>query len=404
MLKKILLYLLLMGLPTICLADKVAVKSDHPESYVVQKGDTLWDISGKFLQKPWLWPQVWEANPQIENPHLIYPGDVVSLRYKDGKPILSVSRGGKDKSGRYVKLSPGVRSYEKEQAIPAIPIDSIKQFLTRPLVVTDDEMNAWPYVVSSFEEHLVAGAGNKIYARNMPEDASGKRFAIYRKGKPYVNSRKDKNAILGYEALYVADAVVEKTGDPASLLVPRSSREILTGDRLAVEAEEDISTNFIPRSPSQEVSGNIISVIDGVSQIGQYQVVVLDMGSMQGMEVGNVLGVYQSGKMVTDAIASSTTASKQNAEERIKFEHEDTNVPDRIMANIANDVRDTKRAFDKTDLVGYLGRPGTTSVQVELPEEYAGVLMVFRTFENISYALVMETISPIHVDDTVKNL
>ena len=138
MLKKIILYSLLLGLPAISTADTVAVKPDHPESYQVQKGDTLWDISGKFLQHPWLWPQVWEANPQIENPHLIYPGDVVYLQYKDGTPILSVARAGKDKSGRYVKLAPTVRSYEKEQAIPTIPIDSIKQFLVRPLVVTDE--------------------------------------------------------------------------------------------------------------------------------------------------------------------------------------------------------------------------------------------------------------------------
>jgi len=373
MLKKILFCLFLMGLSTICLADTVAVKSDHPDSYVVQKGDTLWGISGKFLQKPWLWPQVWEANPQIQNPHLIYPGDVVALKYKDGKPILSVARGGKDKSGRYTKLSPSVRSNEKEQAIPAIPIDSIKQFLTRPLVVTDEEMYNWPYVVSSYNEHMIAGAGNKIYVRGMPDDASGKRYAIYRKGRPYVNNRKDKNAILGYEALFVADAVVEKTGDPASLYVPRSNREILVGDRLAVESEENISANFIPRSPGQEVSGNIISVVDGVAQIGQYQVVVLDLGSKQGIEVGNVLGVYQSGKKVTDVVASK---GKEK--------------PSYILG--------------RTDVVGYLGRPGVKQVEVELPEEYAGVLMVFRIFENISYALVMETLAPIHVDDTVKNL
>ena len=289
MLKKILFFLFLMGLSTISLADTVAVKPGHPDSYVVQKGDTLWDISGKFLQKPWLWPQVWEANPQIENPHLIYPGDVVALKYKDGRPILSVARGGKDKSGRYVKLSPTVRSYEKEEAIPTIPIESIKQFLTRPLVVTADEMKNWPYVVSTYDEHLVAGAGNKIYVRGMPEDASGKRYAIYRKGKPYINYQKDKNAILGYEALYIADAVLEKSGDPASFLVPRSKSEILTGDRLAVQEDSDISTNFIPKPPGHEVNGNVLSVIGGLSVIGQYQVVVTDVGSKEGIDVGTVL-------------------------------------------------------------------------------------------------------------------
>ena len=403
MLKKIILYSLLLGLPAICVADTVAVKPDHPESYVVQKGDTLWDISGKFLQHPWLWPQVWEANPQIENPHFIYPGDIVSLQYKDGTPILSIARAGRDKSGRYVRLSPSVRTYEKEQAIPTIPIDSIKQFLMRPLVVTDTEMEDWPYVVSSYDEHLISGSGSNIYARGIPEDASGKRYAIYRKGKPYVNYRKDKDAILGYEALYVADAVVEKSGDPASLHVPRSNREILAGDRLAIESEEDVSANFIPKSPAQEVSGNVISVIDGVSQIGQFQVVVLDMGSAQGLEVGNVLGVFQSGKIVKDYIATQAREKEEDAN-RLKAQYEDTSTFDRGVSNVANDIRDTKRAFDKTDLVGYLGRPNTQPEEVELPAEYAGVLMVFRIFDSISYALVMETVSAIHIDDTVKNL
>ena len=402
MLKKILFFLLLMGLSGICLADTVAVKSDHPDSYVVQKGDTLWDISGKFLQKPWLWPQVWEANPQIENPHLIYPGDIVALKYKDGRPILSVARGGKDKSGRYVKLSPDIRSYEKEEAIPAIPIESIKQFLTRPLVVTDDEMNDWPYVVSTYDEHLVAGAGNKIYVRGMPEDASGKRYAIYRKGKPYVNIRKDKNAILGYEALFVADAVLEKSGDPASLLVPRSKSEILTGDRLAVQVDKDISTDFIPRPPSHEVNGNVISVIDGLSVIGQYQVVVLDMGSKQGIEVGTVLGIYKSGKDVNDHIAPEIRQRKND--ERLKNEQKNEGPIDGAVNDLLNKITAIKRAIDKTDFVGYLGRPNSKPDKVALPEEYSGVLMVFRIFENISYALVMETVSSVHVEDTVRNL
>ena len=403
MLKKIILYSLFMGVSVICLADTVEVKSDHPQSYVVQKGDTLWGISGKFLQHPWLWPQVWEANPQIENPHLIYPGDVVSLQYKDGRPILSVARAARDKSGRYVKLSPSIRSYEKEEAIPTIPIDAIKQFLSRPLVVTDAEMDDWPYVVSSYEEHLVAGAGNKIYVKGLPEDTSDKRYAVYRKGKPYVNSRKDKDFILGYEALHVADAVIEKPGDPASAIIARSNREVLTGDRLAVESEEDISANFLPTTPAQEVNANVISVIDGVSEIGQYQIVVLDAGTSQGVEVGSVLGVYQSGKTVNDYIATKNR-EKEEDEKRLKFQYEEVSPVDSAVSAVANDVRDTKRAFDKTDLVGYLGRPNSEPVVVELPEEYSGVLMVFRTFDNISYALVMETIGAIHLDDTVKNL
>jgi hypothetical protein len=381
--------------------DKVTVKTDHPESYVVQKGDTLWDISARFLNEPWLWPQVWEANPQIANPHLIYPGDVVALQYKDGRPILAVRRGGK--GDRYQRLSPSVRSYEKTEAIPAIPIDAIKQFLARPLVVEEGEMDGWPYVVSSYDEHLIAGSGNKIYVRGLPADATAERYAVYRKGKAYINPRKDENAILGYEALYLGDAVMEKNGDPASMILARSNREILAGDRLAEESESDSNSNFIPTTPSQEVSGNVISVFDGVSEIGQYQVVVLDLGSSHGIQIGNVVGVYKSGKIVKDLTAAEIREKEEDAR-RIESPEGQDSVWDEAATDILNDIRDAKRSFDKSDLVGYLGRPGTEPVFVELPEEYSGVLMVFRTFENISYALVMEAVSPIHIYDSVGNL
>ncbi len=388
---------------TAVIADTVTVKPDHPESYTVVKGDTLWDITGRFLNEPWLWPQVWEANPQIENPHLIYPGDVVSLIYKDGRPILAVGRG--DKSGRNIKLSPTVRSYEKDTAIPSIPIDAIKQFLIRPLVVSADEMDDWPYVVSSYDEHLVSGSGSKVYVRGIPEDATAKRYAIYRKGKPYVNPVKDKDAVLGYEALYLGDAVIEKGGggDPASFMISRSNREILTGDRLAEESEADVDSNFIPTHPGRDVYGNVISVIDGVSEIGQYQIVVLDLGTNDGVEIGNVLGVYQSGKVVKDYVATKAREKEEDAR-RIVLSHEDTSGVDRAVSSVLNDVRDTRRAFDKTDLAGYLGRPNAKPEVVRLPEEYAGVLMIFRTFENVSYALVMEAVSQIHIYDAVRNL
>ena len=403
MLNKFLLGVIFILASSVAIADDtVTVKPDHPESYVVVKGDTLWDITGRFLNQPWLWPQVWEANPHIKDPNLIYPGDVISLQYKDGRPILAVSRGGK--SDRYVKLSPQVRSYEKDEAIPAIPIDAIKQFLTRPLVVTDEEMEKWPYVVSSYGEHLIAGAGNKIYIRGLPEDASKKeRFAVYRKGKPYINPRKDKDNILGYEALYIGDAILQDTGDPASAIVANSNREILSGDRLAQESESDVNTSFVPTTPSREMDGNVISVIDGVSEIGQYQVVVLDMGENDGMQVGNVLGVYQSGKVVKDPVATKIKAQEED-EKRVVVKNEDTNGFAKAVSNVVNKVRDAKRSFDNSDLVGYLGRPGSEPEVVELPEEYAGVLMVFRTFENLSYALVMEATSPIHVYDSVRNL
>ena len=385
MLNKFLVVAFLLSMSSMLMADTVAVNPDHPESYVVQKGDTLWDISGRFLLEPWRWPEIWKVNPQIDDPHLIYPGDVVTLTFEGDQPMLTMDRGeqigtsGQMASRRTVKLSPTVRSYTKDDAIPAIPIDAIKQFLTRPLVVSETEMDGWPYIVSSYEEHLIAGVGNKIYVRGMPEGETAERYAVYRRGDPYTNPRKDKDLILGYEAIYIGDAVIEKLGDPTSAIVANSNREMLKGDRLAKESEADVSTDFTPHAPDNDVTGNVLSAIDVVSEIGQYQVVVLDLGENDGMEVGNVLGIYQSGNIVNDDVVSGKTAKRMDD--------------------------------DRADLEGYLGGPGflggsldSKAEKIELPEEYAGVLMVFRIFERISYALVMEAVSPIHLYDTVRNL
>ena len=187
------------------------------------------------------------------------------------------------------------------------------------------------------------------------------------------------------------------------MVISKANREILVGDRLAEESEADVNTNFIPKPPSHDVNGNILSVIDGVSEIGQYQVVVVDLGTNEGMESGTVLGVYQSGEVVTDYIASQ--AKQEDEDEPIRFEREDTSPVDSAFSSIANDIRNTYRAVVvDTGALDYMGRPGAKAEEVQLPEEFSAVLMVFRTFENLSYALVMEAEGPIHIYDVVRNL
>ena len=396
MFKKIYFLVAFLSLASISIAETITLNPDRPDEYVVQKGDTLWDISARFLQEPWYWPTIWRDNPQITNPHLIYPGDVVSLKFKDGQPMLTVSASGMIVNGRNVKLSPVVRSHDRDDAIPSIPVDAIQQFLTRPRIVTDEEMDDWPYVVSSYDEHLVSGSGSKLYVRGLSEDSTETRYALYRKGPAYINPRKDKDEILGYEALYLGDVVIEKWGDPASAIVTLSKQEILNGDRLVVESDEAANNEFIPSTPLRDIDANILSVIDGVAEIGQYQIVVVDVGDSDGVEVGSVLGIYQSGKIVKDETATDIKFKKEN--EKIEID------PDESIGGIIDHFRNVKRDFDKSDFVGYLGRPNAKPELVELPAEYAGVLMLFRTFENVSYGLVMEAVSPIHVLDSVRNL
>ncbi|MBI2969253.1 MAG: LysM peptidoglycan-binding domain-containing protein [Gammaproteobacteria bacterium] len=385
MLNKILSTLILMGVALTASADTVQISPDSPESYVVQKGDTLWDIAGRFLTEPWRWPEIWKVNPQIENPHLIYPGDVVTLSVEGGAPVLAVERGAEGAvaaaagaaTGRTQKLSPAIRIYDRGEAVPSIPIDAIKQFLTRPLVVGAEEMESWPYIVSSFDQHLVAGAGNRVYVRGMQGKAGERRYSVYRKGPAYRSNSGAKGAvygspagpsgpILGYEAIYVGEAVIEEFGDPATATITQSSREVLNGDRLTPQRTDEVTSDFIPRAPAGPVAGSIISVVDGLLDIGQYQVVVLDIGANQGLEVGNYLGVFQTGKVVNDKVAY---------------------------------LDETTHPF-----IEYLGTLKATGEKVQLPEEYAAVIMVFRIFQQISYALVMEARGPLRLNDSVRNL
>jgi len=328
---------------TVSAADNVELNPTHPERYTVVRGDTLWDIAGRFLREPWLWPEVWHVNPQIKNPHLIYPGDVISLTYADGRPLLSLVRGSHD-----VKLSPTVRSTPLDSAIPSIPIDAIHQFLSRPYVVGKQDLDAGPYIVAHANEHLVGGAGNRIYVRGIDMSATpGQRFDILRLGDAYQDA--ETGEILGYEGLYIGDARLEATGDPATLELVSTKQETRKGDRLVPVAKDTPLTAFFPSAPDHPVHGSIISVLGGVTQIGQYQVVVLDRGEQDGLEKGTVLAIDGRGETIKDDI--------------------------------------TPDPWDK----------------ITLPDELAGHLMVFRSFPRVSFALVMDAIRAIHVLDRVRN-
>ncbi len=334
------LVLALAVLATAAYADQVVLKDGHPDRYVVVKGDTLWDISEAFLNSPWLWPEIWYVNPQIENPHLIYPGDIITLTYVDGKPQLRVQRG----KGTF-KLSPKVREERLDKAIPTIPLDAIQQFLTRPLVVDEEAMQSAAYVVSSAGEHLIVGAGDRIYARGLAND-KGDQFHIFRPGAPYTDP--DTHEVLGHEALYLGDSQVENFGDPATLELKKTTREINIGDRLIPMSHEDVFAYFTPHSPDASVEGKIISVVDGVSQIGQYQIVVLNRGTREGVDVGTVFEIHQAGDVIRDQVSTERNAS------------------------------------------------------VKLPDEKAGILMVFRTFDKVSFGLIMKATSALHVGDIVR--
>lgn len=314
------------------------LRPDHPDRYVVVKGDTLWDISAKFLRDPWYWPEIWQVNPQIANPHLIYPGDVLTLVYIDGRPRLMLERGG--------KLSPRIRSEPLEGAIPTIPLEVIAPFLVGAQVVSQEEIDAAPYIVASVGEHIITGAGDRVYVRGL-DAAALPRYNVFRPGGPYIDPVTDE--VLGFEAVHVGLANLQRQGDPSTMLLSETNREAIDGDRLLPIQEREVLPYFMPRPPEQAVNGQIISVYDGVSQIGQYHVVAINRGIRDGLEPGHVLAIYRAGELVEDPVT-----------------------PD------PNDV-------------------------VQLPDERAGEMMVFRTFERVSFALVMRATMAMHVLDKVTN-
>jgi len=321
-------------------AETVALNPSHPDRYTVEKGDTLWDISGRFLRDPWRWPDVWQANPQIANPHWIYPGDVIVLSYVDGQPRLSL-----EGSSRDVKLSPSVRRTQLDGAIPAIPIDAIRQFLSRQYVATGQQIQSAPYIAAFEEGHLAAASGDQIYVRAIASDEH-QAYDVVRPGKPYIDPETGEK--LGYEAMFIGNAELRDPGDPATLVLLRTEKEAVLGDRLLPDTEETPLHAFHPKAPSQPVQGRIISVLEGVSQIGQYQTVVLDRGAANGLEPGDVLKVYQGGYPVRDW------------------------------------VRGSNQTF-------------------RLPLEEAGVMMVYRVFPRISFGLIMYATKPLHIYDLVRS-
>ena len=437
--------------PAGLLADDVALNPAHPDRYVVQRGDTLWDISERFLLDAWRWPDIWEVNPQIRNPHLIYPGDEVVLTFRDGKPVLQVRRNGRPT----VKLSPTVRVFPVDDgAIPTIPVDAVGQFLARPRVVTDGELERAPYVVSLGKEHLLGGSGQRVFARGLgPQPHS--QYTVYRPGPAYVDP--DSGETLGYQALHVADAALQARGDPATLSLLRTTREVRTGDRLIPVTREELHTHFMPRAPGQPLNGRIIAVLDGLTQIGQYQTVVLNVGAEDGIEAGHVMEVYQSGILVRDRWGQGTRKTTRDPEAKapevaieldpekqrgaVGFGEAANDVVSGVsegltlqdprspfsfkgprpyargraigdgvsngqtadpVGNFVQDPVGAAGAIVRNTLTAFTVQGDTRPVQVQLPPERAGVVMVYRPFDRVSYALVMNATRAINVLDAVK--
>lgn len=337
---------LLAGLVTVsATAAAIDVKPDAPKRYVVEEGDTLWSIAERYADDAWNWPEIWYQNNQIKNPHLIFPGDEIGLVTINGETKATVIKRGM--ASRTVKLSPGLvkmqptaRVESIESAIPAIPLEAIRGFLRDHRVVEQQTLSKAPRVIAGSNGHILMGAGETVYARGDFSDAEAA-YGVFRQGQVYVDPTSDE--VLGAEALDIGLARVDALdGDIATMTLDRTNQQVSVGDRLLTTEDRELIARYYPKPPAVDVKGQVLAVSGGVSQVGQYDVVVLNRGERDKLVPGSVLVIEKNGAIVYDRIAGE-------------------------------DVR--------------------------LPNTRAGTLMVFRTFDKLSYALVMRATSPLRVGD-----
>ena len=340
----------------------LALKPDAPDRYIVVQGDTLWGISQRYTDSPWRWPELWNLNKeQIRNPHLIYPGYVILLDRARGQLSIGApsAPGGAGASGAgaggagdmgTVKIGPRSRAESlARQGIPSIPASAIEPFLSRPLVIEPDGLDKAPTIIATQGDRVILQSGNSAYVRGMgttKEDT----WYVYRRGGPLIDP--DTNQTLAFEAIYLATAQLTRPGEPATVTLTSAVREVGAGDKLVAAGRPQI-INYAPRAPAGQINGRIISIYGSVGRVGEagpQSIVSINRGRADGVEVGHVLALYAKG----------------------------------------GSVRDTTKGTKEKDAM------------IALPNERAGLVFVFRVFERISYALVMNITRPIGPLDVVQ--
>lgn len=320
----------------------IDLADNYPERYVVVKGDTLWDISGRFLSDPWRWPEVWQGNQHVENPDWIYPGDVLVLTFINGRPVLRKLRQ-EDSSGR---LSPRVRSELLLNAIPAIDPSAIQAYLKAPLVTDENELTTAPYIVDGFDNRLLLGQYSQFYARGFVNDKAGEfelnqaaghnfsdEYNVFRPGRRFVDPVSGE--ALGWEAIDLGSANFLKGGDPARLSITEAHQDITIKDRLRPVLVKEALPYFYPHAPSNPaIRGIILQTPNRSTELGALSIIALNLGERESIDAGMVFRIKSKSRTKKDPI---------------------------------------------------------TGEQYSIPEEPVGLAMVFRTFEKVSYAIVTNT-------------
>jgi len=343
---------------------QAGLQDNAPDRYVVVPGDTLWSIAARFLKDPWRWPEMWKLNrEEVKNPHLIYPGDVIVLDRSGERPELSITM------GDTLKLLPRVRAEDtSRQAIPSIPPRVIEPFLTRPLVIEPDGLDNAPRIIAAQADRVLLGSGDVAYVSGIPDAKPDSLWQIYRQGKPLIDPESQKT--LGYEAVFLGDSKVTKAGDPATIQIFGAQQEIGKGDRL-VAAGPLVLKNYAPHAPSTLIQGYIIATRGGLGETGPQNVITLNKGKNDGLEPGHVLALSRLGRTVDENVTRKNVTNTKDA------------------------------PWYGLTLSKIFRRLAPNKETIKLPDERYGLAFVFRTFDRVSYALVMSANRPVQVDDVV---
>jgi hypothetical protein len=365
------------------------IREDAPERYTVVQGDTLWSISGRFLKDPWKWPEVWKMNQdQIKNPHRIYPGDVIVLDRAAQQLRLGQAGAGAATGAAAiptVKLSPRVRAEKiADRSIPAISPSVIEPWLSRPLVVGQNELEETPFILATQENRVAIGAGNVAYAEGLKREA-GSLWQVFRRGDALVDP--ETNELLGYQAVHLGEARVVNYAPQSTIQITKSSQEIYAGDRLLPAAKEQPTFSYVPRAPARPVRARIMSTHESLGETGPGRVVALSKGSRDGLEVGHVLAISRSQSTAQFEIRAQPLFGRTGP--------------------FGSDAPVTYHAEQLTPRDAFPLAPTTKAIRPEdvakLPDERYGLVMVFRTFDRAAFGIVMQASRPVAVNDVAAN-
>ncbi len=337
------------------LAQGGLLRQDRPSSYIVADDDTLWTIASHFLQDPERWPEIWRPDPYLDNADFIYPGDTLLLSYVDGSPRILVQRGDREVE----EIGPQMRAQELASAIPAIPLEAIENSFTRNRIVSQEVLEAAPYIVENVAVNLAIATGDEVYVRgDWPAGTTS--FEVYRPFREHEDPE-DDDILLGVELEYVGFASIAAVESPdlRRVLINNSAKEIRIGDRLLVREESAIGATIFPTEPARSIEGNIVAFLSNETMASQLDTVLINLGLRDNLAVGDVLAISKQGSEMVDQVER----------ERMSF-------------------RERMRAIFRGE-------------RLQLPGDETGTLLVYRTFESMSYGVILSSLQPIELTDIV---